>query len=396
MPGVAIVLDGNQRSALAATRSLGKRDITVYVADARRGSLAASSRYCRSSLVYPDPAAHPDQFSNWLKRLDEVLPSAVLLPMTDTTVPLVLDAAKRFKHLRMALPSAEAYAAASDKFQLFGLARSVGVMSPATAVVSRATTAILDETPWGYPLVVKPRHSTTRTAGRTIKRGVRYAYNRAELIQSVQTMLQDPHDEVLVQEYVAGQGAGVFAFYQSGEPRLFFAHRRIREKPPSGGVSVLSESVALPEAATAAARTLLDALHWNGVAMVEFKIDAQDRPWLVEINARFWGSLQLAVDCGADFPWLVYQAAQGENPHVSQTYAVGNRLRWWLGDLDNLYAQVRDPRLTPTFASKARALGTFLTPWQPRTRDELLRWDDPAPAFAALLHYLGALRGPQS
>ena len=42
-------------------------------------------------------------------------------------------------------------------------------------------------------------------------------------------------------------GVGVFALYDHGKPVGFFAHRRIREKPPSGGVSVLSESILLAE-----------------------------------------------------------------------------------------------------------------------------------------------------
>ena len=37
--------------------------------------------------------------------------------------------------------------------------------------------------------------------------------------------------------------------------------------------------------------------------MVEFKHDERDGvPKLMEINGRFWGSLQLAIDAGVDFP----------------------------------------------------------------------------------------------
>jgi hypothetical protein len=36
--------------------------------------------------------------------------------------------------------------------------------------------------------------------------------------------------------------------------------------------------------------------------MVEFKDDGVNPPCLMEINGRFWGSLQLAIDAGVDFP----------------------------------------------------------------------------------------------
>jgi predicted ATP-grasp superfamily ATP-dependent carboligase len=53
----------------------------------------------------------------------------------------------------------------------------------------------------------------------------------------------------------------------------------------------------------AAACRLMRALRYTGVAMVEFRWDPQDDRWIfIEINARLWGSLPLAVASGADFP----------------------------------------------------------------------------------------------
>jgi len=51
------------------------------------------------------------------------------------------------------------------------------------------------------------------------------------------------------------------------------SHRRLREKPPAGGVSVYRESIALDEGLAGPGLRLLDALGWQGVAMVECKRD---------------------------------------------------------------------------------------------------------------------------
>jgi predicted ATP-grasp superfamily ATP-dependent carboligase len=386
----AIVLDGNQRSALAVVRSLGRQGVPLQVADSVAKPLAAASRFCRGTLVYPDAAAAPAEFLDWLEELGRKQPETVLLPMTDLTAPLVLQARARLGGLRTALPTLVAYEAVSDKYALFKLAEQVGVRSPETRVVSRRNVASLENLS-AYPLVVKPRRSAERSAAGVTKRAVRYADNAQELAEIAAAELRDDADELLVQQYVSGFGAGVFGLYDRGKPLFFFAHRRLREKPPSGGISVLCESTSLPEEGVEAARRLLDSLQWHGVAMVEFKIDPQGRTWLIEINARFWGSLQLAVDCGADFPWFVYQIATGCTPEIPPGYAVGERLRWWLGDLDNLYARLRDSRWTPTALHKTRAVGDFLMPWQPRTRYEFMRWNDPGPAVAALGQYLAAL-----
>ena len=50
---------------------------------------------------------------------------------------------------------------------------------------------------------------------------------------------------LILQERIAGDGAGLFACYEHGRPTALFCHRRLREKPPWGGVSVLSESAPL-------------------------------------------------------------------------------------------------------------------------------------------------------
>jgi predicted ATP-grasp superfamily ATP-dependent carboligase len=387
----AIVLDGNQRSALAVVRSLGSRGVPVHVADSVPRSLAASSRFCTSDRAYPNAAERPDEFVEWLEEAGRRHPQAVLLPMTDLTVPLVLQAGARLQALRTALPALEAYEAVSDKYQLYKLAQELGIKAPATLILTRGNLPSIPDLPMSYPAVVKPRRSATRVASGILKRPVRYAATPAELKRIAEAELLDDEDELLVQEYVSGFGAGVFALYDRGESLFYFAHRRLREKPPSGGISVLCESAPLSADAVATARRLLDSLRWHGVAMVEFKIDAAGQSWLIEINARFWGSLQLAVDCGADFPWFLYQIASGGRPPIPEQYRVGDRLRWWLGDLDNLYARLRDSRWTPTALHKARAIGEFLSPWQPRTRYEFLRWNDPAPSLMAFQQYIVAL-----
>ncbi|MCG6900719.1 MAG: hypothetical protein LJE75_12070 [Gammaproteobacteria bacterium] len=73
-------------------------------------------------------------------------------------------------------------------------------------------------------------------------------------------------------------GQGVFALYNHGKPLVFFAHRRLWEKPPSGSVSVFSESIPVDPVMEGYARTLLDHVGRHGVAMVEFKVAEDGTP----------------------------------------------------------------------------------------------------------------------
>lgn len=74
---------------------------------------------------------------------------------------------------------------------------------------------------------------------------------------------------------------------------------------------------------------LLSSLKWIGIAMVEWKIDANDGlPYLLEINPRFWGGLELAIRSGVDFPMMYYQACLDQPVKFEPKYSVGVVSRW--------------------------------------------------------------------
>jgi hypothetical protein len=124
--------------------------------------------------------------------------------------------------------------------------------------------------------------------------------------------------------------------------------------------------------------------------MVEFKVAPDGTPYLMEINTRFWGSLQLAIDAGVDFPWLLYQLASGKRPDPVPAYKTGIRLRWLLGDLDHLYLTLRNNRYT--LPGKLKTILKFLQPAPLRTRHEVNRWNDLTPFWYELKAYIRDLR----
>jgi predicted ATP-grasp superfamily ATP-dependent carboligase len=191
---------------------------------------------------------------------------------------------------------------------------------------------------------------------------------------------------ILLQQRIVGPGVGVFMCYQRGNLVAQFSHRRIREKPPSGGVSVLCESVPVAPQAKQYAQALLDALRWEGVAMVEFKMDEADQTLkLMEINGRFWGSLQLAIDAGVDFPDLLLQTLAAVPMKRIDAYRVGVRSRWFMGDLDALLMRIfkreDELHLPPGHAGKLTSIFQFMKLWQKDTYNEIFRFPDFKPAL---------------
>ena len=142
---------------------------------------------------------------------------------------------------------------------------------------------------------------------------------------------------LLAQRLVDGPGLGVFLLVWDGRTIASFAHRRIREKPPTGGASVFRESVPVDPELLRWSEGLLGRFGWRGVAMVEFKADRETgTPYLMEINGRFWGSLQLAIDSGVDFPRMLVDLATGHDVKRSPGYRQGMKTRWLWGEVDHL------------------------------------------------------------
>jgi hypothetical protein len=114
----------------------------------------------------------------------------------------------------------------------------------------------------------------------------------------------------------------------------------------------------------------------------------------MEVNARFWGSLQLAIDSGVDFPRLLVESALGEPKERNPSYQIGVRSRWWWGQVDHLVARLR-PRSTaaafpPGTLSASRALRDLvLGPFRRADYEEVLRWSDPGPFWNETIRWIG-------
>lgn len=149
---------------------------------------------------------------------------------------------------------------------------------------------------------------------------------------------------------------------------------------------MLSESIEVDEQLRLYAAKLLDELDWQGVAMIEFRRELCGRPWLMEINGRFWGSLQLAIDSGVDFPWMYYQCLAGDPPNAVAKYDVGRQLRWMLGDVDSLLLSLRRGCMAPQ--TRARLIRQFMsTFFRGNARNEVFRTNDPWPAARELRNW---------
>jgi predicted ATP-grasp superfamily ATP-dependent carboligase len=387
-----LVTDGEQRAALAVVRSLGRAGHEVYVCSARARSLAGASRYCAGALQVADPLRQSGSFVDDVARLAAERKVDVLLPITEAALLSILPRRDRFQ-CAIPFPSFEAFEALCDKAAVLNAAAAHGIAVPTQTLLETPSAASKLGDDVRFPVVLKPSRSVAGSEGFRVRVGVSYATTRAELQEALERIPVNAYP-VLLQQQIHGPGFGISVLVWDGELVAAFGHRRIREKPPSGGVSVLRESAALDVSLLGKSIALLRDFDWRGVAMVEYKLDATSgRPYLMEINGRLWGSLQLAIDAGVDFPRLLVELPFGSRPTPVTSYEVGVRSRWEWGDVDHFLASVLHPSRFARFSNAKRsgrlnALASFISGFGGSNRAEVFRRDDPGPIIRETLDWL--------
>ncbi len=326
-----LVTDASYKHALGIVRSLGRKGMRVTSLGGTSRDLAFASRYCHNSVVAlnPNEPGFGDAVLSLVRQehIDVVIPVGY-----GATIALAKQKADFASSCSLEVASYDQIELAGNKKHVASKAREVGIPTPLTLYPASLQEA-LDERPINFPVVIK---AVKESPGHTIQ-----LVSESDRFATAYKQFAASHSDdslPMVQEYIPGHGCGFFAIYQDGVCKRIFMHRRIRENPPGGGASSCAESFYDLKLKQYGIR-LLDHLKWHGVAMVEFRYDERDQDYkLLEVNPKFWGSLDLALAAGVDFPYFLCQIADGRELSYSETYQRGLRFHWPLsGDFQHCW-----------------------------------------------------------
>jgi predicted ATP-grasp superfamily ATP-dependent carboligase len=335
-------MDAEQRAGLAIIRSLGCAGHTVYACSNHPAPIGGASRYVRATLPVVDGLRDPARLAEQVRALIPAYGIDTLIPVSEASLLAMLPYRDALPGVCVPFPDVATFRRICDKSAVLEEARHVGIATPEQTVLATANDAFtVDPDALAYPLVVKPARSVGGAEGNQAKFLVRYA-EHASALRTILANTDPRAYPLLLQQRIVGPGIGIFVLLWDGQVMATFAHRRIREHPPAGGVSVYSESVPMDQSLLNKSIRLLQAFNWRGVAMVECKVDqATGTPYLMEVNGRFWGSLQLAIAAGVDFPAVLLRAAHGGVDQPVTNYSAGVRNRWVWGDVNHLVTRLR-------------------------------------------------------
>jgi predicted ATP-grasp superfamily ATP-dependent carboligase len=312
-----------------------------------------------------------------------------VLPMTERACVLCNQERADWEQagMRIACALEETLENAFDKAATIERAVQCDVSIPPTRLPESLEDAREAAPTVGYPCVIKPRFSFTWDGASFLPHHDCAHVAQPDQLDAEVLRRYQAGNWPLVQGYVPGVGKGVFALCDQGRVVAWFAHERLREVRPTGSGSSLRRAIPLDPRLREPAERILGELRWHGPAMVEFRDDGIHPPWLMEINGRFWTSLELAIQAGVDFPRLWLEILAERPVETISVYRTDVTLRWLWGDMKHLmFVLAGRPRgYTGPFPSLGRSLRDVLGPQPPGTRAEIWQRADPWPALAEWL-----------
>lgn len=385
-----LVTDPAQRSCLAAVRSLARSGFRVLTFGRDKGLAGHSRATIAHVMMAPKADAQAATYRVAVQAAVAAYGVDVILPITDRSSRALIGFDAMLGAV-VAGPSAAAYDRASNKVLLAAVAPEVGICIPQFTLLKSPEELDVLRAALRFPLVCKPQQSVVDAEDGTVSSTAVSFVESAALLEATVSKYSRAAYPLMLQQRVAGVGVGVFLLRRRGQTLLHFGHRRLREKPPAGGVSTYRESMEPPLRLRQQCEQLLDKIGFEGAAMIEFKHDDHsDEYFLMEINARLWGSVQLAVDAGVDFPTALVRSSLGEplarTDHASRKTM---RLYWELGELDHALAMLRRTPAELHLPADTRtgigaAIGALLNRRVFQDRAEVFRFSDPMPFFHEL------------
>lgn len=296
----ALIFGEDTRSFLTVIRSLSNAGMLVDVVCFSNTSVALKSNCINSVYQLNHQSMTIDEWTNEVSQIILDKDYDLIIPCDERALFPLIDIKDNIQtNSVFALPEKSILAPLFDKVATRNTAKlcNIPVAQGRQVNISDTCFAQLSQE-FGLPLVLKPTQSYSEEELNK-RQSVKIADNEPLFLEFQK---ENANQKCLVEAYFSGYGVGVSVLSNKGDIKAAFAHARVSE-PETGGGSSYRKAIPIEPSMLYACQKYCMHLEYTGVAMFEFKYNPSSKDWiLIEINARFWGSLPLAVFAGVDFP----------------------------------------------------------------------------------------------
>lgn len=384
-----MVPDAHAIGMIGVIRSLGQAGYPVYACASDSTALGLKSRMALQGHIYP--AFESEDFLPWLRAFIAAQGIRAIIH-SEGFLLAIRDAFDEFSHLLLVPKNKQlVYDCLSKSAVLMRLMDDplASQNLPPSLICEKGSPVPTPEevAALGLPLFIKADGTDDLSGHQNLVRRVDDPTAACAMV----AQLMNRYRRVIVQGFVPGLGTGAYVLMHQGKIVQEFMNRCLHEIPHTGGFCSLRDSW-WHESMMQDARAKIVHLGWDGVAMLEYRWDeASQRFWFVELNARFWAALHVALYAGVDFPAMLVDIARGESVRRVDSAPLGLQVRYTIPfEVDYVASRLRDKQL-PLPRRLASVAGWFLRFLSPTIRADLLYPGDRALYFRQWWRYLHAL-----
>ena len=303
-----LIIGSNDRASLVIARSLGREGFALDNISFTGKTISSYSRYVRKSFYLNNIN---NDFHNSCENLFKIIKDEeydYIIPVNDTSNELVYFLYDRIKQISVVLgPNPISYEKAKDKRYMLELCKNLNIPVPETEVIEGKS--FNAKTNFNYPVYLKPSFSSNIALGFLHS----YSVRKIKSFYQLESFIRDNNyfSSILVQKEYKGFGVGVNILAKEGGIISYTVHKRINE-PNDGGGSSYRKSIKLDPILNEYCRKLCKAINYTGVLMIEFK-KSSGTYYFMEINSRFWGSLELSINSNINFPLDLLNLFRNDN-----------------------------------------------------------------------------------
>jgi predicted ATP-grasp superfamily ATP-dependent carboligase len=373
-----LILDGMTQNGLAMSRSLGRAGHEVgIVARPNAGISGRLRRGLRSRFMRHVHELDLDEDAgSYVGALREI----VIAGRYDYVMAAGTRAYNRLSQIKSELSAVTKPLVANwamvarlhDKADFIRLAAAEGLPVPRTWVID--TRADLDRAASEIdgPVIVKLRDSFASRGLWTFAEGG--APFRTEFLRCYPDVGTGEPAPAIVQERILGKVHDVTTLWHQGLEIASLSQLRQLTDWLDGGSGIVNVTNDLPQILDPS-RKLLSRLKWDGPLQLEWlEEEGTGRFLLLEANPKFWGTTQLSISAGLDYPAWWVGLHEGVVPRVPP-YQRNLMLRW-------LVKEIRTVLTVPNDRTRLRKeIKDFFGRFRHRPRTTDFDWRDPLPSL---------------
>lgn len=258
------------------------------------------------------------------------------------------------KYTKVLSESHEKMAKVHNKESCMALADSIGVRIPKTYVAHNETDLIKIAEETNGNVIVKLEDSFAS------KGLIKYTQGKQFFIDNYKRDFGFNINETnkpLVQQFIEGDLIDATAFAVGGDTKAVLTQKRVLTAWLEGGGGIVNITNDVADV-KAGAKKMLEHLNWTGHLEMDWIQDkSSGDSYLIEINPKFWGTTQLTISSGYDYPYWYVKHALGEPIEYPETYTQGLQYRWLDDELVTILTQPKS--IGSFFCEIGKSLGRF-------------------------------------